>query len=95
MNIKLLLLLLTLAPSFSVLAELKTITLSVDKMTCGTCPLTVRRALRKIEGVESVKSKYLGNGDGWAKVTYDTDKADVDDLTFATEMAGYPSHLKE
>jgi mercuric transport protein len=91
------LLLLTLVlSSFTLNAEnLKTVTLTVDKMTCGTCPITVRRALRKVDGVTAAKSKYEGDGDGWATVTYDADKVDIDDLTFATEMAGYPSRLKK
>ncbi len=75
-------------------AELKTITLKVDKMTCSMCPITVKKALRKVEGVSKVIAKYEGDGNGWAKVTYDPDKASVDDLTHATEEAGYPSRLK-
>jgi len=74
--------------------DLKTITLDVDKMTCNMCPITVKRALRKIDGVTKVVAKYEGEGNGWAKVTYDPSKTDVDDLTFATEQAGYPSRLK-
>ena len=75
--------------------ELKTITLDVDKMTCNMCPITVKKALRKVEGVTKVSARYEGDGYGWAKITYDPDKTDVDDLTFATEEAGYPSRLKK
>jgi len=85
--------LLSLASS-SIAGELKTVTLSVDKMTCGMCPITVKRALKKVDGVTDAKAKYEGDGNGWATVTYDPDKAGIDDLTFATEMAGYPSRLK-
>ena len=74
--------------------ELKTITLDVDKMTCNMCPITVKKALKKVDGVTVVVAKYEGEGIGWAKVTYDPSKASVDDLTFATEEAGYPSRLK-
>ena len=74
--------------------ELKTITLDVDKMTCNMCPITVKKALKKIDGVTEVVAKYEGEGNGWAKVTYDPSKANVDDLTFATEEAGYPSRVK-
>jgi len=75
--------------------ELKTVTLSVDKMTCNMCPITVKKALRKVDGVTEVSAKYEGDGIGWAKVTYDPAKTSVKDLTFATEQAGYPSRLKE
>lgn len=89
-------LLIFLFPAFSSFAgELKTVTLSVDKMTCGMCPITVKKALKKVDGVTDAKAKYEGDGDGWATVTYDPEKADIDDLTFATEMAGYPSKLKQ
>ena len=75
-------------------AELQTVRLEVDKMTCNLCPLTVRTALQKVEGVEKATAKYEGDGVGWAEVTFDPDKVSVEDLTFATEMAGYPSRLK-
>lgn len=74
--------------------EMKTVTLDVDKMTCNMCPITVKKALKKLDGVTEVVAKYEGDGNGWAKVTYDPSKASVDDLTFATEEAGYPSRLK-
>ena len=77
--------------SAAVAAELKTITLSVDKMTCNMCPITVKKALRKVDGVSKVSAEYEGDGKGWAKVTYDPAQVDVKDLTFATEQAGYPS----
>jgi len=75
-------------------AELKTVTLSVDKMTCNMCPITVKKALRKVDGVSDVSAEYEGDGIGWAKVTFDPAKVSVEDLTRATEQAGYPSRLK-
>jgi len=74
--------------------NLKTVTLDVDKMTCNMCPITVKKALKKIDGVTEVEAKYEGEGNGWAKVTYDPSKVSIDDLTFATQEAGYPSRLK-
>jgi len=81
----------TVAPA----GELKTVTLSVDKMTCNMCPITVKKALRKVEGVTEVSAKYEGDGIGWATVTYDPSKVKIEDLTFATGQAGYPSRLKQ
>lgn len=72
----------------------KTLVLEVDGMTCNSCPITVKRALKNVDGVTDVTTKYEGKGVGWAKVTYDSAKAKVDDLTFATEEAGYPSRPK-
>ena len=75
-------------------AELKTVTLAVDGMTCSMCPITVKKALRKVQGVNDVTAKYEGDGVGWAKVTYDPAKVSVKDLTHATAQAGYPSRLR-
>ncbi len=78
----------------AVASELKTIILSVDDMTCSMCPITVKKALRKVQGVSDVSARYEGDGVGWAEVTFDPSKVSLKDLTFATEQAGYPSRLK-
>ena len=75
--------------------HLKTVLLKVDDMTCNMCPITVKKALRKVVGVKDVSAKYEGGGEGWAKVTYDPKLVDVDTLTLTTTEAGYPSHLKK
>ena len=71
--------------------ELKTVTLDVDGMVCNVCPVTVKKSLQKVDGVTEAKAVYEGNGNGWATVTYDADKTNVEALTQATEKAGYPS----
>jgi len=71
----------------------QTITLQVENMTCGSCPFTVKMALKQVDGVEKVIAKYEGRGEGWAKVTFNPNKADVESLVKATTNAGYPSHL--
>ena len=92
---KLILILCLAALPFAVQAgELKTVTLTVDGMTCSMCPITVKKALRKVQGVSDVTAKYEGDGVGWAKVTYDPAKVSVKDLTHATAQAGYPSRLR-
>ena len=84
-----------LLPAFAAQAETRTVTLAVDGMTCNMCPITVKKALKKVPGVVAVEAKYEGHGEGWAKVTFDPAKASVEDLTAATEWAGYPSRPKE
>ncbi|MDH5217870.1 MAG: cation transporter [Gammaproteobacteria bacterium] len=88
-------LLLLLSASTSFAGELKTVRLAVDKMTCDMCPITVKRALKNIDGVSNVTAKYEGDNIGWAEVTYDTEKTSIEDLTFATDEAGYPSRLMQ
>jgi mercuric ion binding protein len=86
-------LVITLASIFSVRAwaATQTVTLSVPGMTCAACPITVKKALTKVEGVEKVMVSFEKKE---AIVTYDDAKTNVEALTKATENAGYPSTAK-
>lgn len=72
-------------------SALKTITLSVPGMTCATCPITIRTALRKVLGVTDVTVSYERLE---AVVTFDDTKTDAEALIKATTDAGYPSTVK-
>lgn len=74
------------------LAAMQTVTLSVPGMTCATCPITVKAALSKVEGVSKTEVKYEKRE---AVVTFDNAKTGVQKLTQATTNAGYPSSVKE
>ncbi|HEY8129368.1 MAG TPA: mercury resistance system periplasmic binding protein MerP [Hyphomicrobium sp.] len=69
----------------------QTITLKVQNMTCAVCPITVRKALEKVQGVASVKVDF---GAKTATVTFDPDKANADALAKATGDAGYPASVE-
>ncbi len=73
-------------------AATRTVTLSVPGMTCATCPITVKKALSKVEGVIEAKVTWEPKE---ATVTYDDTKTSPAALTQATENAGYPSTIKE
>lgn len=66
----------------------KTVTLTVQNMTCELCPITVKKSLEKVPGVSSVTVDFDKKT---ATVTYDGDKAHPEALTKATTNAGYPS----
>jgi periplasmic mercuric ion binding protein len=70
----------------------KTITLSVSGMTCAGCAGHVEKALQKVEGVEKTEVNYDKKE---AVVTYDDAKTGVEALTKATDVAGYPSEVKQ
>lgn len=72
-------------------AATQTITLAVPGMTCAACPITVKRAIAKVDGVSQVKVSYE---ERQAVVTFDDAKTSVPKLTQATENAGYPSSVK-
>jgi mercuric ion binding protein len=77
--------------SLPALAAQQTVTLSVPGMTCSACPITVKAALIRVEGVSSVDVRYKERD---ATVTFDDAKTSVEALTQATTNAGYPSTLK-
>jgi mercuric ion binding protein len=86
------LLLSALALSGVAIAVPQTVTLSVPGMTCSACPITVKKALQNVAGVEKVAVTFEPKE---AVVTFDDSKTTVDKLREATTKAGYPSSPKE
>ena len=70
----------------------KTVTLSVPGMDCEACPITVSKALKKVNGVGKVAASFETKE---AVVTFDDAKTNVDALRKATANAGYPSMVKQ
>ena len=81
-----------LAMSGAAFAAPKTVTLSVPSMNCSACPITVRTALQRVDGVEKVAVTYEPKE---AVVMFDDAKTTVDKLRAATANAGFPSLVKE
>ena len=71
-------------------AVVQTVTLSVPSMNCPVCPITVKKALTQVSGVQKADVDLEKRQ---AKVTFDDVKTSVDVLTKATTNAGYPSTL--
>ena len=89
---KLLLISLFSLSSMSVFAKTQTVTLDVPTMTCVTCPITVKKSLKNVDGVEKADVTYETK---LAVVSYDDTKTNVEALIKATTNAGYPSTLKK
>ena len=75
------------APAWAVT---QTVTLSVPGMTCASCPITVKKALNKVEGVESIEVNLEKKE---TVVTFDDAKTQVEALLEAIKNAGYPSSV--
>jgi mercuric ion binding protein len=73
-------------------AVTQTVTLSVPGMTCAACPITVKKAISKVEGVSKVDVTFETRE---AVVTFDDVKTSVQKLTKVTGDAGYPSSVKQ
>ena len=82
---------LVVAIAAPVWAAAQTVTLSVPGMTCAACPLTVKKALSRVEGVSRIDVSYARRE---AVVTFDDARTGVQALTKATANAGYPSEPK-
>ena len=80
-----------LALSSPLLAAQKTVTLGVPGMTCGACPITVKKAINKVDGVTRAEVDFDKRQ---AVVTYDDAKASAEQIMQATANAGYPSSIK-
>lgn len=79
-----------LAAGVAFAAPPHTVTLAVENMTCGTCPIVVKKALQRVPGVSSTSVDFDKKT---ATVTFDPDRATSARLTQATTEAGFPSKL--
>ena len=91
MNQSIILAAVLVAFSSPLLAAQKTVTLGVPGMTCGACPITVKKAISKVNGVTQTEVDFDSRQ---AVVTYDDAKASADQIMRATANAGYPSTIK-
>lgn len=73
-------------------AAQRTVTLAVDNMTCPACPITVKKAMSKVDGVSKVEINYEKRE---AVVTFDDAKASLERIAKASADAGYPAKEKK
>jgi mercuric ion binding protein len=73
-------------------AATRTVTLSVPGMTCAACPITVKKAITRVEGVSKTSVSFDKRE---AVVTFDDTKATAQKLTQACADAGYPATVKK
>ena len=67
-------------------AGLKTVIIPVEGMTCFICEFSVSKALKKIDGVVNVEASAK---EGIAKIAYDAEKTNIDQLITTINQAGY------
>jgi mercuric ion binding protein len=88
---KLSILLVALALASSLQAATKTAAFEVSGWTCGSCAAATRIALKKLDGVEDVKTDIEKKE---ALVTYDDSKVTTDRMVRAMARLGYKAALK-
>lgn len=67
-------------------------TFAIENMTCATCPITVRRAMSRVDGVKSVSVDFDAKT---ASVVFDPSKTTVAIIAAASTNAGYPARVSE
>lgn len=72
--------------------EPRTVTLEVSRMVCPACPITVKKALKKVDGVLQAEVSFEKKE---ATVTFDDARTNVDQLIKATGSVGFPSKKKK
>lgn len=80
-----------LMPLAALAATPQTAVLDVQNMTCGLCPVTVKKSLEKVTGVSQAQVDFAKKT---ATVTFDADKTSPTALVKATTDAGFPSAVR-
>lgn len=70
----------------------QTAVLDMQNMTCGLCPVTVRKSLEQVPGVSQARIDFEKKT---ATVTFDADKTKAAALIKATTDAGFPSTVRK
>ena len=63
-------------------------TFVIENMTCATCPITVRKAMQRVDGVKSVSVDFDSKT---AVVVFDPSRTTVAPISAASTNAGYPA----
>ena len=61
---------------------------SIENMTCATCPISVRNAMKRVDGVKSVEVDFETKV---ATVVYDPALTTAADIAAASTNVGYPA----
>lgn len=69
-------------------AEVQTATFTIENMTCALCPVTVKTAMERVDGVHSVRIDFAAKT---ATVVFDPAKASTEAIAAASTNAGYPA----
>lgn len=77
------------AQSAEAVTASQTATFTIENMTCALCPVTVRKAMEGVSGVESVSVDF---DQKTATVVFDPRVIDAASIAAASTDAGYPAN---
>ncbi len=73
----------------AVKADTRTVTFEIENMTCAMCPVTVRTAMKRVDGVRSVDVDFDNKT---AVVVFDPDVTTAELIAQASTDVGYPAY---
>ena len=65
---------------------------SIEKMTCAACPITVKKAMQRVDGVKNVDIDFDTKT---AVATFDPAFTSTDEIAAASTGVGYPATVIE
>lgn len=68
------------------------VTLDIAKMTCAACPITVSKAMKRVNGVKEVAIDFDAKT---ATVTYDASLTNATQISEASGNVGFPASVIE
>ena len=69
----------------------ESVSFDVEKMTCATCPIAVRKAMQRVDGVKEVEVSLEGKT---AVVTFDASMTTADEIGQASTDVGFPATIR-
>lgn len=78
-------------PTTEAAPALAEVTFDVPGMTCELCPVTVKKAMSGVDGVQSVEVDFDTRT---AHVVFDPARTDAAAIARASEQAGYPATVQ-
>ena len=69
----------------------QTVTFDVEKMTCATCPIAVRKAMQRVDGVKEVSVDFDTKT---AIVTFDSSMTTAMEIGGASTDVGFPTSVR-
>ena len=69
-----------------------TVKFTVEKMTCATCPISVRKAMERVDGVKEVRVDLESKT---ATVTFDSSLVTASDIGNASADVGFPASVMD
>ncbi len=78
----------SLSAALPAISAEQTVSMNIERMSCALCPVTVRKAIERVDGVQHVDVDYDTKT---AIVTFDDSNTTTAEIAQASTDVGYPA----